>query len=366
MSTVECKNVKKIYDNGFEAVKDLNLKIEDGEFIVLLGPSGCGKSTTLMMLAGLETISAGDLLMNGLKVNEVSPRDRDIGMVFQNYALFPNLNVYDNIAYGLTIRKVDPKEKHEKVMWAAKILGLEDYLERKPRSLSGGQRQRVAIGRCIVRNPSIYLFDEPLSNLDAKLRLEMRNEIIRLHHRLKTTIVYVTHDQVEATTMADRIVVMKDGDVLQIDTPENIFNAPANLFVATFVGSPKMNIFDAELSGKAGQFSLKLPSGEVFPLGERYQAILNQKTIAPGEICFGIRPQYVSPAEEGQEGMINGNIHLVEITGAEKNIYFGYQDLELIGREVGKRNFKHGPCAFNLNLDKLLLFDKKTQKLICN
>ncbi len=366
MSTVQCKNVKKVYDNGFVAVKDLNLDIADGEFIVLLGPSGCGKSTTLMMFAGLETISDGDLLMNGLKVNEVSPRDRDIGMVFQNYALFPNLSVYDNIAYGLTVRKVDPKIKHEKVMEAAKVLGLEEYLDRKPRSLSGGQRQRVAIGRCIVRTPSIFLFDEPLSNLDAKLRLEMRNEIIRLHHRLKTTIIYVTHDQVEATTMADRIVVMKDGDVLQVDTPENIFNAPANLFVATFVGSPKMNIFDAHLKGSVGNYSLQLDDGPTFSLGERYQNALREVGYNQAEICVGIRPQFVTPAAEGTEGAVHGKLHLVEMTGAEKNIYFYFQGLEFISRDVSKRQFRHGQeTTFDLNLDKLLLFDKTTHNLIC-
>lgn len=246
------------------------------------------------------------------------------------------------------------------------MLGLEEYLDRKPRSLSGGQRQRVAIGRCIVRTPSIFLFDEPLSNLDAKLRLEMRNEIIRLHHRLKTTIVYVTHDQVEAMTMGDRIVVMKDGDVLQVDTPETLFNAPADIFVATFVGSPKMNILDCALIGQTGAFSLKLSDGTVLALGERYQQALQDKGYQAGKMCFGIRPQFVSVAPDGEDGTVSGKIHLVEVTGAEKNIYYSFDGIEMIGRELGKRNFKHETYGFNLNLDKLLLFDCESKKLICH
>ncbi len=364
MSTVACRNINKLYDNGFHAVKDLNLEIEDGEFIVLLGPSGCGKSTTLMMLAGLESISSGELLMNDLVVNDLTPRDRDIGMVFQNYALFPNLDVYDNIAYGLTVRKEDPKTIDEKVMKAAKLLGLEEYLDRRPASLSGGQRQRVAIGRTIVRNPSVFLFDEPLSNLDARLRAEMRNEIIHLHQRLKTTIVYVTHDQIEAMTMADRIVVMRDGDVLQIDTPTAIYDAPADIFVATFVGSPKMNLIEVDLVKNSNKCCIVMPDGSTIELPEKYQVPLANRP--EGKIIMGIRPQYVNPIKDGESGMIKAAIHLVEITGTKRNIYMNYFDNEMIARENDKRNFERGEQEFTIKLEKILLFDKETSKLICH
>ena len=245
---VVLRDVNKIYPNGFHAVYDFNINIEKGEFIVMAGPSGCGKSTTLRMVAGLEEISTGDLIINGKRVNDVAPKDRDIAMVFQNYALYAHMTVYQNLAFSLTIRKVDTDEIHVRVMKAAEILGLTPYLNRKPKQLSGGQRQRVAVGRSIVRNPVVFLFDEPLSNLDAKLRGSMRKEIMLLHKRLNSTFVYVTHDQIEALTLADRIVVMADGRVQQIASPKDMFDCPSNLFVAGFIGTPPMNFYNGEIS----------------------------------------------------------------------------------------------------------------------
>ena len=247
MASLSLKNIYKVYPNGFNAVKDFNLEIEDKEFIIFVGPSGCGKSTTLRMIAGLEDISSGELWIGDKLVNDVEPKDRDIAMVFQNYALYPHMSVYDNMAFGLKLRKV-PKEKIDKAVHeAAKILDIEHLLDRKPKALSGGQRQRVAMGRAIVREPKVFLMDEPLSNLDAKLRVQMRVEISKLHQRLQTTIIYVTHDQTEAMTLGTRIVVMKDGVVQQVDTPQNLYQKPGNLFVAGFMGSPQMNFLDAEI-----------------------------------------------------------------------------------------------------------------------
>ena len=245
MASLSLKNVCKVYPNGFEAVKDFNLEIADKEFIIFVGPSGCGKSTTLRMIAGLEDISSGELKIGDRVVNDVEPKDRDIAMVFQNYALYPHMSVYDNMAFGLKLRKVPKAEIDKMVKEAAKILDLTPLLDRKPKALSGGQRQRVAMGRAIVRNPKVFLMDEPLSNLDAKLRVQMRVEIAKLHQRLGTTIIYVTHDQTEAMTLGTRIVVMKDGVVQQVDTPQNLYEKPQNLFVAGFMGSPQMNFLDA-------------------------------------------------------------------------------------------------------------------------
>ena len=247
MATVSLKNVKKIYDNKVTAVHDFNLEIADKEFIVLVGPSGCGKSTTLRMIAGLEDISEGDLVIGGKRMNDVEPKDRDIAMVFQSYALYPHMTVYENMAFALKLRKVPKEEIDKKVREAAEILDITQYLDRKPKALSGGQRQRVAIGRAIVRDPQVFLMDEPLSNLDAKLRNQMRAEIIKLRQRINTTFIYVTHDQTEAMTLGDRIVIMKDGFIQQIGTPQEVFDQPANLFVAGFIGSPQMNFFDGEL-----------------------------------------------------------------------------------------------------------------------
>ena len=258
MATVSLKGIKKIYDNKVTAVHDFNLEIADKEFIVLVGPSGCGKSTTLRMVAGLEDISEGDLLIDGKRMNDVEPKDRDIAMVFQNYALYPHMTVYENMAFALKLRKVPKEEIDKKVREAAEILDITQYLERKPKALSGGQRQRVAIGRAIVRSPRVFLMDEPLSNLDAKLRNQMRAEIIKLRQRIDTTFIYVTHDQTEAMTLGDRIVIMKDGYIQQIGTPQQVFDHPANIFVAGFIGMPQMNFFDAQLIADGGHYSVKV------------------------------------------------------------------------------------------------------------
>ncbi|MBR6874357.1 MAG: sn-glycerol-3-phosphate ABC transporter ATP-binding protein UgpC, partial [Ruminococcus sp.] len=267
MAEVKLTNVKKVYENGFVAVKDFNLEINDEEFIVLVGPSGCGKSTTLRMIAGLEDISGGEIMIGENVVNDMEPKDRDIAMVFQNYALYPHMSVYENIAFGLRLRKVPNKEIHKKVLEAAEILGITDLLGRKPKQLSGGQRQRVAIGRAIVRVPKVFLMDEPLSNLDAKLRNQMRAEIILLREKIRTTFIYVTHDQTEAMTLGDRIVIMKDGYVMQVGTPQELFNHPANLFVAGFIGTPQMNFFDVELK-KTDKGYKALLLGEEFNVPE--------------------------------------------------------------------------------------------------
>ena len=257
MANLSLKNINKIYDNGFHAVKDFNMEIEDKEFIIFVGPSGCGKSTTLRMIAGLEDISSGELEIDGKRMNEVEPKDRDIAMVFQNYALYPHMTIYDNMAFSLKIKKTPKDEIDRKVKEAAKILGIENLLKRKPKQLSGGQRQRVAMGRAIVRNPKVFLMDEPLSNLDAKLRVQMRIEISKLHQKLGTTMIYVTHDQTEAMTLGTRIVVMKDGVVQQIDTPQNLYDHPKNLFVAGFIGSPQINLIDVEVIKEEGDVYVK-------------------------------------------------------------------------------------------------------------
>ena len=266
MASLSLKNVCKVYPNGFVAVKDFNLEIADQEFIIFVGPSGCGKSTTLRMIAGLEEISSGELWIGDKLVNDVEPKDRDIAMVFQNYALYPHMSVYDNMAFGLKLRKVPKAEIDKSVHEAAKILDIEHLLDRKPKALSGGQRQRVAMGRAIVRSPKVFLMDEPLSNLDAKLRVQMRVEISKLHKRLQTTIIYVTHDQTEAMTLGTRIVVLKDGIIQQVDTPQNLYNTPNNIFVAGFIGSPQMNLIDATVAQEGSQVTLKMSDDVIIKL----------------------------------------------------------------------------------------------------
>ena len=291
MASLQLKNVYKIYPNGFNAVKDFNLDIEDKEFIIFVGPSGCGKSTTLRMIAGLEDISSGELWIGDKMVNDVEPKDRDIAMVFQNYALYPHMSVYDNMAFGLKLRKV-PKEKIDKqVHEAAKILDIEHLLDRKPKALSGGQRQRVAMGRAIVREPKVFLMDEPLSNLDAKLRVQMRVEISKLHQRLQTTIIYVTHDQTEAMTLGTRIVVMKDGVVQQVDTPQNLYQKPGNLFVAGFMGSPQMNFLDAVISEKGGNVIATIGGEHEVIVPAAKAKVLKDKGYVGKKVVLGIRPE---------------------------------------------------------------------------
>ena len=289
MASVQLKNVCKRYPNGYEAVKDFNLDIEDKEFIIFVGPSGCGKSTTLRMVAGLEDISSGELIIDGKVVNDVEPKDRDIAMVFQSYALYPHMTVYDNMAFSMKLKKMPKDEIDKAVREAARILDLEKLLDRKPRALSGGQRQRVAMGRAIVRNPKVFLMDEPLSNLDAKLRGQMRVEISKLHQRLGSTIIYVTHDQTEAMTLGTRIVVMKDGVVQQIDTPQNLYEHPCNKFVAGFIGSPQMNMITADAVEEDGEVSLRFAGQKITLNADRAQA-LKKGGYVGGKVVLGIRP----------------------------------------------------------------------------
>ena len=317
MSEVVMKGLKKVYDNKVTAVHDVNLEIKDKEFIVLVGPSGCGKSTTLRMVAGLEEISDGELYIDGKLVNDVAPKDRDIAMVFQNYALYPHKTVYDNLAFALKLRK-EPKDViDKKVKEVAEILDITQYLKRKPKALSGGQRQRVAIGRAMVRDPKVFLMDEPLSNLDAKLRNQMRAEIIKLRSRINTTFMYVTHDQTEAMTLGDRIVIMKDGYVNQIGTPQEVFNKPVNLFVAGFIGMPVMNFFDhCKLLLEDGKYYAEI-RGVKFLLGDFQQKALHQNGAKPCDIVAGIRPQHVTVGE----GELTAQIEVSEMMGSEYNIH---------------------------------------------
>ena len=293
MASLLLKDVYKVYSSGVVAVTDFTLDIQDKEFIVFVGPSGCGKSTTLRMIAGLEEISDGELYIDGKLVNTVQPKDRDIAMVFQNYALYPHMTVYDNMAFGLKLRKMPRAEIDARVKEAARILGLETYLQRKPKALSGGQRQRVALGRAIVREPKVFLLDEPLSNLDAKLRSQMRTEITKLHHRLATTFIYVTHDQVEAMTMGTRIVVMKDGYIQQVDAPQKLYDYPANMFVAGFIGSPQMNFFDAVLTGTKSKVYVEFEGHKIAYPKAKSDTIINlDEYLNTGkQVVFGVRPK---------------------------------------------------------------------------
>ena len=291
VASVTFDGVSKVYDNGFKAVDNLDLQIRDGEFMVLVGPSGCGKTTALRMLAGLEDISDGELVIDDTVVNDVAPQKRDIAMVFQNYALYPHLSVYDNMAYGLKIQKLSKSEIKQRVGEIAKVIGLEDLLDRKPKALSGGQRQRVAMGRAIVRRPKVFLMDEPLSNLDAKLRVQMRSEVARIQHELKATTVYVTHDQVEAMTMGDRVALMRRGVLQQVDTPMNLYNAPANLFVASFIGSPSMNLFEAQLERRNGHLVAQV--GDQFL---RLEGRAELERYVGRKVALGIRPEHLEDA----------------------------------------------------------------------
>ena len=319
MASLSLKHINKTYPNGFEAVKDFNLEIEDKEFIIFVGPSGCGKSTTLRMIAGLEDITSGELKIGDRVVNDVEPKDRDIAMVFQNYALYPHMSVYDNMAFGLKLRKTPKDEIDKKVHDAAKILDLEHLLDRKPKALSGGQRQRVAIGRAIVREPKVLLMDEPLSNLDAKLRNQMRAELIKLRQRIDTTFIYVTHDQTEAMTLGDRIVIMKDGIVQQVGTPQEVFDHPANIFVAGFIGMPQMNMFDAKLVEQSGKYSVEL-GGVSIILSEEKQAALAKNNVKSQEITLGIRPEHIALAQPGKDA-ITGKVDVSEMMGSAIHLH---------------------------------------------
>ena len=320
MATVKFTNVQKIYEKGqTPAVSDFNLEIADKEFIVFVGPSGCGKSTTLRMLAGLEDISSGTIEIDGVVVNDLQPRDRNIAMVFQNYALYPHLTVFENMAFSLRLKKMDQDEVYKRVTEAAEILGITQYLTRKPRALSGGQRQRVAIGRAMVRDSNVFLMDEPLSNLDAKLRNQMRAEIILLRQKIDTTFVYVTHDQTEAMTLGDRIVIMKDGFIQQVGTPEEVFDRPANLFVAEFIGAPKMNIMKTQLVEENGKYYVTPFGAKIEVDGENGQ-LLQQKQVGSREILLGVRPEHINLAQSA-DGAINGTILVNEMMGSELHLH---------------------------------------------
>lgn len=362
MAFIELKNISKQYKgNPKNSVTDFSLDIDEGEFIAFVGPSGCGKSTTLRMIAGFEDITSGELYIDGRKVNEVKPADRSIAMVFQNYALYPHMTVEKNISYGLKNMKVPGDQIKEKTDWAIRILGLEEYRKRKPKNLSGGQRQRVALGRAIVKDSKVFLMDEPLSNLDAKLRVSMRNEISQLHKKLKNTTIYVTHDQVEAMTMADRIVLMKDGVVQQVGKPMELYEHPDNTFVAGFIGSPQMNFFNC-----------KIQDGSlVFPDGAKYQLTpeQNQKLAGYSEVVMGIRGEDIKFSDlyiqQHPENIMNAEITNIEVMGNENNLYF-----EIGGQQTTARVDKYEVCQegdtrqFVFNPDKMHFFDSKTERVI--
>ena len=369
MSSLSLKNICKKYPNGFEAVKDFNLEIEDKEFIIFVGPSGCGKSTTLRMVAGLEDISSGELYIDGKLVNDVEPKDRDIAMVFQNYALYPHMSVYDNMAFGLKLRKVPKDDIDKKVREAAEILDLSALLDRKPKALSGGQRQRVAMGRAIVRKPKVFLMDEPLSNLDAKLRVQMRIEIAKLHQNLGTTIIYVTHDQTEAMTLGTRIVVMKAGIVQQVDTPQNLYEKPANLFVAGFMGSPQMNFLDATVKVEGNVANLVV-AGKSIPLPAAKSKALIDGGYNGKTVTFGIRPEDVYDSEEflaNAPTTFESKVKVYELLGAEVYLYFDLDQFPITARVDSRTNARPGDAIkFAFDIDKIHVFDKETEVTICN
>ncbi len=370
MASVQLKNIKKTYSNGITAVNDFNLDIADEEFIILVGPSGCGKSTTLRMIAGLEEISDGELYIDGKIMNDVAPKDRDIAMVFQNYALYPHMTVYDNMAFGLKLRKTPKAEIDQKVHEAARILEIEHLLDRKPKALSGGQRQRVAMGRAIVRNPKVFLMDEPLSNLDAKLRVQMRVEISKLHERLHATIVYVTHDQVEAMTLGSRIVVMKDGLMQQVDSPVRLYNQPQNLFVAGFIGSPQMNFIDAVPVQENGKVYLTFCGEKVLLPAEKAQKIIDGDFIGK-DVVMGIRPQDIHETEEAlnqfPDSVFVANVSICEMLGSEMNLYFTVGDNDMIAVVNPRVQVKNGDkIKLAIENTKIHVFDKETEMVITN
>jgi len=320
MASVKLTNVKKVYGKDTVAVQDFNLDIADKEFIVFVGPSGCGKSTTLRMIAGLEDISSGTVEIDGVVVNDLQPRDRDIAMVFQNYALYPHLTVFENMAFSLRLKKVPQEEVYERVTNAAEILGITEYLTRKPRALSGGQRQRVAIGRAMVRDSKVFLMDEPLSNLDAKLRNQMRAEIILLRQKIDTTFIYVTHDQTEAMTLGDRIVIMKDGFIQQVGTPSEVFDMPVNLFVAEFIGAPKMNTFKTNLVREGDKYFVTPYGAKIEVTGKKAEMLL-ERNVPSQEIVLGVRPEHVTKAEKNDPAAIPCTIRVNEMMGSELHLH---------------------------------------------
>ncbi len=376
MAGLTLKHIYKIYPNGTKAVNDFSMEIEDKEFIVFVGPSGCGKSTTLRMIAGLEEISAGELKIGGRVVNDVDCKERDTAMVFQNYALYPHFTVYENIAFPLKMSKLPKEQIREKVLSAAKILGLEDYLDKKPASMSGGQRQRVALGRAIVREPQVFLLDEPLSNLDAKLRTQMRSEITKLHQRLQTTFVYVTHDQTEAMTMGDRIVVMKAGRIQQIDTPVNLYNYPVNKFVAGFIGTPPMNFYEARVAGGEGGFlTIEFADDKKARAPLKHLRKLARAYLAGKPMTLGIRPENISVSETDESGGIPCVVNQTEILGGETLLYCDFDTKKAVSYEespnavvikaAGMRDYRPGTVLFaSFDFSKAHFFDKETEECI--
>jgi multiple sugar transport system ATP-binding protein len=368
MSNLSLRHIYKVYTGNVTAVKDFNLEIEDKEFIVFVGPSGCGKSTTLRMIAGLEEISQGEIYIGDKLVNDMAPKDRDIAMVFQNYALYPHMSVYDNMAFGLKLRKMPKDEIKQKVTDVAKVLDIEHLLDRKPKALSGGQRQRVALGRAIVRNPKVFLMDEPLSNLDAKLRVQMRTEIAKLHHKLQTTFIYVTHDQTEAMTMGTRIVVMKDGLAQQVDTPHNIYEHPVNMFVAGFIGSPQMNFMEAKVLEQNGEIVLAFDD-EIIILPKDKADIIKEKAYIGKTVVMGIRPEDIDDGidfiEKNKSAVITAQVEVAELMGAETNIYMKKGNTNLVARVNGSSKSKVGDqIQIALDTTKIHVFDKETESTV--
>ncbi len=365
MANLKLDHIYKRYAGGVTAVSDFCLDIEDKEFIVLVGPSGCGKSTTLRMIAGLEEISEGELYIDDKLVNDVAPKDRDIAMVFQNYALYPHMTVFENMAFGLKLRKTPKDEINRRVVEAAKILDIEHLLDRKPKALSGGQRQRVALGRAIVREPKVFLMDEPLSNLDAKLRVQMRTEIGKLHHRLQTTFIYVTHDQTEAMTMGSRIIVMKDGFVQQIDTPANLYNKPCNMFVAGFIGSPQMNFVNCVASEADGVVSLEF-CGSSIKLPEGVGSKVKEAGVIGKEVMMGIRPEDLHDEEQFissyADATVDAHVELTEMMGAETYLYLKIGDSQFTARVNPRTTAAAGDTIkIGVDVNKIHLFDKETE-----
>ena len=380
MASLSLRNVYKRYPGGVTAVSDFNLEIKDKEFIILVGPSGCGKSTTLRMVAGLEEITEGEIYIGDRLVNDVAPKDRDIAMVFQNYALYPHMTVFDNMAFGLKLRKTPKDEIRRRVEEAARILDIEHLLERKPKALSGGQRQRVALGRAIVREPKVFLLDEPLSNLDAKLRAQMRTEISKLHQRLGTTFIYVTHDQTEAMTMGTRIVVMKAGLVQQVDTPQNLYLYPCNLFVAGFIGSPQMNFIESKIIKDGKDFFVEFGSEDTKTrAGVKYRIKLpasknkddRLEAYVDKEVIMGIRPEHVHNEEDllaaNADGIVEANVEVTELMGAETYLYMNCEGQAINARVAPTNTARPGDTIkIALEPSKIHLFDKETEVTICN
>jgi len=374
MASLSLRHVYKKYPGGVVAVSDFCLEITDQEFIILVGPSGCGKSTTLRMIAGLEEITEGEIYIGDVLVNDVAPKDRDIAMVFQNYALYPHMTVFENMAFGLKLRKVPKDEIKRKVEEAAAILDISHLLDRKPKALSGGQRQRVALGRAIVRDPKVFLLDEPLSNLDAKLRAQMRTELSKLHQRLGTTFIYVTHDQTEAMTMGDRIVVMKDGFIQQIDNPTNLYDLPCNLFVAGFIGSPQMNFIDAKLDKKDGKYAVDFGSEQkryVFTIPDAKVKDYDLESYVGKDVILGVRPENLRDEDNyiqaAGENVIYCTVEVTERMGSETYLYLSCEGNELTARVSPRSTAKPGDTIkVALDINKIHLFDKDSEKTILN